>query len=85
MIACLIAAVPAWAGFLHFERRVEARGGTPLVRPRLFSNRGFAGGIPIALVFTTSYASFLLMLAVYLQAGLGFSPLHSGLVYTPAA
>ncbi len=85
MLVCLVCAVPAFMVFLAFERRFAARGGSPLVRIELFRNRSFAGGVPIALLFTASYASFLLLLAVYLQAGLGFSPLHSALVYTPAA
>jgi MFS family permease len=71
--------------FLAYERRVAARGGSPLVRLELFRSRAFAGGVPIAMLFMASYAGFLLLLAIYLQAGLGFSPLHSGAVYTPAA
>jgi EmrB/QacA subfamily drug resistance transporter len=85
MLICLVLSLPALAVFLAYERRMEARGGSPLVPLRLFRNPGFAGGIPIAMLFMASYASFLLILAVYLQAGLGFSPLHSGAVYTPAA
>jgi hypothetical protein len=85
MLVCLVLAAPLGAAFVAYERRVAARGGAPLVRLDLFRNRGFAGGIPIAMLFMASYAAFLLLLAVYLQQGLRFSPLHSGLVYTPAA
>lgn len=85
MIVCLLCAVPAFVALLAHERRVAAGGGDPLVRLELFRNRGFAGGIPIAVLFVASYSAFLLLLAVYLQTGLGFSALGSGLVYTPAA
>ncbi len=85
MLVCLACAAPAFALFVAYERRLAGRGGSPLVRIELFRNPGFAGGIPIAMLFIASYAGFLLLLAVYLQAGLGFSPLHSGAVYTPAA
>jgi EmrB/QacA subfamily drug resistance transporter len=85
MIISLIAAFPAGALFVRYERRLAARGGHPLVRMDLFRNRSFAGGVPIALLFTFSYAGFLLMLTVYLQTGLGFSPLHAALTYIPAA
>lgn len=85
MIACLVGSVPAFAALLGYERRFAARGGSPLVRLDLFRNRGFAGGVPIGMLFVASYAGFLLLLAVYLQTGLGFSALRSGLVYTPAA
>jgi EmrB/QacA subfamily drug resistance transporter len=83
--ACLVAALPAGAAFVRYERRLAQRGGAPLVPLELFRNRSFASGVPIAACFLASYASFLLILAVYLQAGLGFSPLHAGAVYTPSA
>jgi MFS family permease len=51
----------------------------------LFRDRAFATGVPIAGLFTASYASFLFILAIYLQVGLEFSPLHSALIYTPSA
>jgi EmrB/QacA subfamily drug resistance transporter len=73
------------AAFFAYERRISARGGSPLVRLDLFRNAAFASGVPIAALFTASYAGFLLLLAVYLQVGLGFSPLQAGLTYTPAA
>ena len=85
MLICLVFAVPAFLLFLAYERWFAARGGSPLVRLELFRKRSFAGGVPIAMLFMASYASFLLLLAVYLQIGLGFSPLHSGAVYTPDA
>jgi EmrB/QacA subfamily drug resistance transporter len=85
MIACLIASLPTFALFAAYERRFAARGGSPLMRAGLFRNPGFAGGVPIGMCFVASYAGFLLLLAVYLQTGLGFSALRSGLVYTPAA
>lgn len=85
MIGCLIASVPAFAAFTGYERRLAAGGGSPLMRTGLFRSRGFAGGVPIGMCFVASYAGFLLLLAVYLQTGLGFSALRSGLVYAPAA
>lgn len=85
MIVCLILAFPAAALFVRYERRLAAAGGRPLVRLDLFGNRSFSGGVPIALLFMFSYAGFLLILAVYLQSGLGFSPLRAGLTYTPDA
>ena len=82
---CLAAAVPIGAALVAYERRLERDHGHPLVRMTLFKNRGFTTGIPIAMCFMASYAGFLLILAVYLQTGLGFTPLRSGLVYTPSA
>ncbi|MEY9937875.1 MFS transporter [Streptacidiphilus sp. MAP5-3] len=85
LVLLLVASLPVGWVFLRFERGVASRGGQPLVRLDLFRNRGFAGGVPIAILFMMSYAGFLFTLAVYLQTGLGFSPLKSALVYTPSA
>jgi hypothetical protein len=41
--------------------------------------------VPIAALFMASYAGFLFTLALYLQVGLGFTPLQSGMTYTPTA
>jgi EmrB/QacA subfamily drug resistance transporter len=85
MITSLVAVIPAAAGFVAFERRLGRSGGSPLIRFELFGNRGMAAGVPIAAAFMLSYAGFLFILAVYLQDGLGYSPLHSGLTYTASA
>ena len=85
MVVCLVCAAPAALAFITFERWLFARGGSALLRLELFRDRGFAGGVPIAILFVASYAAFLLLMAVYLQTGLGFSALHSAAVYTPAA
>jgi len=76
----------AWRSWTsRYERRLAAAGGRPLVRLDLFRTRSFSGGVPVALLFMFSYAGFLLILAVCLQSGLGFSPLRAGLTYTPSA
>ncbi|MBV9381046.1 MAG: MFS transporter [Streptosporangiaceae bacterium] len=85
MLGCLAASAPCLALFVAYEQRLAARGGAPLVPLRLFRDRGFAGGVPIALLFQASYTIFALTLSIYLQAGLGFSPLRAGAVYTPDA
>ena len=51
----------------------------------LFACKSFAFGVPIAALFMASYAGYLFTLALYLQVGLGFSPLQSGMTYTPTA
>ncbi len=85
LLGCLVAALPAGYAIVRYEGRISAAGGQPLVRLELFRNRGFATGVPIAMLFMTSYAGYLFTLAVYLQTGLGFSPLKSAVVYTPGA
>ncbi len=85
MIACLAAAVPAFGAFVWYERRFARRGGRALVRMELFAAKSFAFGVPIAALFMANYAGFLFTLALYLQVGLGYSALQSGLTFTPMA
>jgi len=84
-LVCLAAAFPALALFVFYERRFAAKGGRPLVRMGLFECKGFAFGVPIAGLLMASYSGYLFTLALYLQVGLGFSPLHSGLTHAPTA
>jgi EmrB/QacA subfamily drug resistance transporter len=84
-IACLAAAFPMFGLFVWYERRFARRGGRALVRMELFACKSFAFGVPIAALFMASYAGYLFTLALYLQVGLGFSPLQSGMTYTPTA
>ena len=84
-IVAFVAAFPLFAAFIFYEKRFGKRGGRPLVRLELFACKSFAFGVPIAALFMASYAGYLFTLALYLQVGLGFSPLHSALVYTPSA
>ena len=81
--ATLGASIPVFAGFIVWERRLADRGGMPLLAPRLFRQRGFAVGLPVALVFYSGNAGLFLLLAYFLQDGLHLSALISGVVFLP--
>jgi Na+/melibiose symporter-like transporter len=49
----------------------------------ILSPRGFAVGMGIALVFFLGVASFGLVLTLFLQQGLGFTPLNAGATFIP--
>jgi EmrB/QacA subfamily drug resistance transporter len=85
MIACFGAAFPVFGLFVWYEHRFSARGGRALVRMEFFACKSFAFGVPIAALFMASYAGYLFTLALYLQVGLDFTPLQSGMTYTPTA
>ena len=51
--------------------------------PRLFGERGFSAGMAIAVTFFMGIASFGLVLTLFLQLGLSFTPLHAGLTFLP--
>ena len=55
----------------------------PLIPLSLFKDRSFMIGTLIMLVFYIGNFVFVFVLTFYLQNGLGFSPLASGLIYLP--
>src|SRR4051794_20030273 len=75
-------ALPALAvlvGFGLWERGPAARRGHPLIDLALFRIRSYTGGVVLAVLFFCAYTGTPLVLALFLQDGLGFSPLRSGL------
>lgn len=81
----LVGSAVAFAAFVAVERRVERRGGDPLVALRLFGERPFSVGMGLVLATYAGLNSFFLVLSLVLQEGLGLSPLSAGLAYTPEA
>lgn len=83
----LVLLVPpaAWA-FLQWERRVLARGDSPVLDVTLLSGSfGYTSGILLGTVYFTAFAGIWLVLALFLQDGLGYSALQSGLAVTSFA
>src|SRR5205085_7396339 len=78
--AALIAALFA----LH-ERRLARRGVAPLVSLELFRDRAFVVGLAMTLCFYGGQVSFFLLFSLYLQHGLGLSPMATGLLFAPVA
>jgi EmrB/QacA subfamily drug resistance transporter len=79
--ASLAASAVLLAVFAAHQRRLDRRGGAPLVAPGLFRERSFRVGSGLALVYMLAMASFFLYLALYLQQGRGLSALESGLLF----
>ena len=79
----MAASVPMFALFVWWEQVKTRRDGSPLVPLRLFSQREFSVGMAIAMTFFLGIASFGLVLTLFLQLGLGFTPLHAGLTFLP--
>jgi MFS family permease len=77
--ASLLASLPAAAVFVAIERRLTRRGGHPVLQLRLFRFAAVSWGLTAQAAATVTYASLLFVLALYLQQGLGRSPLYSGL------
>jgi EmrB/QacA subfamily drug resistance transporter len=79
----MAASVPVFALFVWYEQIKSRRDGSPLVPMRLFRERGFSAGMAIAVTFFLGIASYGLVLTLFLQLGLGFTPLHAGLTFLP--
>jgi EmrB/QacA subfamily drug resistance transporter len=78
-------AVGLLAGFVWWEARTVRRGHQPLLDPQLARTDGYASGLAIGLVYFVGYTGIWLVLALFFQDGLGYSPLRSGLAVTPFA
>jgi EmrB/QacA subfamily drug resistance transporter len=73
-------------GFVRWEHRTVARGHSPLLDLRLFTETsGFASGAVLAAVYFCGFSGIWLVLSLFFQDGLGYSPLQSGLAVTPFA
>ncbi|MFJ9706260.1 MFS transporter [Streptomyces sp. NPDC101234] len=66
-----------------YERRKAARDGSPLIEPSLFKVKSFAAGIAVQTVFGVALGVFFLVWTLYMQIGLGWTPLHAGLTGVP--
>jgi len=74
-------------GFGKWESRVARIGDRPpLLDPRLLtSTPGYASGSALGLAYFVGFSGIFVVLALFFQFGLGYSPLRSGLAVTPFA
>jgi EmrB/QacA subfamily drug resistance transporter len=82
-LALLVASLPALAATVAYESWLARRGGQPLLHLDLFRQRSFSGGLGISMAVYAYFGSFMLGLALFLQAGLHFSALDAGLTFAP--
>jgi EmrB/QacA subfamily drug resistance transporter len=85
-LALLAGAVPVLA-LLGRRQVVRKRAGrAPLVEPRVFSRASYVNGLTFGVVFCSAMGGLSLVLAVVLQIGLGYAPMHATLmtVWWPA-
>jgi EmrB/QacA subfamily drug resistance transporter len=80
-----VPAVLLLTAFGWWEVRTARRGRPPLLDPGLARTAGFPSGSAIALVYFTGFTGIWVVLALFFQDGLGYSPLRSGLAVTPFA
>jgi len=81
----LAAALPVLALTVAWERRLARRKGEPLLDLPLFRDRTFSAGLVVNFGLVFFFGSFMFVLTLLLQAGLGQSPLHAGVEALPMA
>jgi EmrB/QacA subfamily drug resistance transporter len=72
-----------FGALVAYEKRKAARDGSPLVELSLFKVKSFAAGIAVQTVFGIGIGVFFLVWTLYMQTGLGWSPLRAGLTGVP--
>ena len=77
-----IGVIGAWVAW---EKRYRAKGGAPMVDLSLLTIPSFAYGSLAIAVYFLGYTSVWIIVAQYVQAGLGSTALASGLIGVPAA
>ncbi len=82
-LAMLAASVPSLAVATGYEGWLAGRGGHPLMHLDLFRRRTFTAGLAICMAVYVYFGSFMLGLALFLQAGLHYSALDAGLTFAP--
>jgi EmrB/QacA subfamily drug resistance transporter len=81
----LSASLPLLALTLAWERRLARRGGEPLLDLPLFADRAFSAGLVANFGLTFFFGSFMFVLTLLLQSGLGQQPFHAGVEALPLA
>ncbi|MQY15944.1 putative transport protein HsrA [Streptomyces sp. RB5] len=79
----MAASVPLLMVFVAYERYKTRKDGSPLVELSLFKVKRFAAGIGVQLAFSATLGVFFLVWTLYMQLGLGWTPLHAGLTGVP--
>lgn len=80
LVSVMLVAVFTW-----YEKRKERRGETPLITIRLFRSRAVSVGLLVVVVLYSGIVGFWLAFAIYLQIGLGYTPIQAALTTVPSS
>ena len=85
LVVMAVASAPVLLAFVLHEKRRGDRDDSPLIELSIFTDRAFAVGSLMALLFFSVLITFFFSVSLTLQAGFGFTALHSGLTTLPFA
>ncbi|MEU6482684.1 DHA2 family efflux MFS transporter permease subunit [Streptomyces sp. NPDC046887] len=80
---CMLASPLVFAVLVAYERYKARKDGSPLIELSLFKVKSFAAGIAVQLTFGVVLGVFFLVWTLYMQIGLGWTPLRAGLTGVP--
>lgn len=83
--ACLPAGIVLIAGWAWWEKRTKAAGRAPMVDLDLFRTRSYTNGTMLVSVYFLGMTSVWVVLALWMQNGLGHTALAAGLIGLPSA
>ncbi|MCO6005555.1 MFS transporter [Actinoallomurus purpureus] len=83
--ALLACSLPVLTLFAAYQVRRKRTGATPLIEPGVFTRRSYTSGVLFAIAFTGAMGGTLLTLGIFMQVGLGYSPLRASLTTAPWA
>jgi MFS family permease len=72
-------------GFYRFEKAIEVRGVAPLIDLALLSEPAFRLGLGATALLFSGNLSYYLVITLFMQGGLGLTPLHAGLMMLPGS
>jgi MFS family permease len=81
LIAMIVGSVVVFGLFAVNERRSDH----PVIEPTLFANRSYVAGLLVIFGFFVAMTGFILVFNLFVQIGLGYGALHTGLVFAPWA
>ncbi len=76
----MAAGIALLAVFAGVERR---SGDHALIAPSLLRNRAYTSGLVVGIAFFAAFAGLLMVVSLFLQIGLHYSPVHAGLTLVP--
>ncbi|GGS91188.1 hypothetical protein GCM10010156_56870 [Planobispora rosea] len=75
----LAGSVPVFAAFVRHQLRRTRSGRTPLVELGVLARRSYTSGVAFAVIFFGAITGFSLAVGLFLQLGLGYTPLDASL------
>ncbi|MFI9212586.1 MFS transporter [Streptomyces sp. NPDC053253] len=79
----MVGSLFVFAAFVLYEKYKTRKDGSPLVELSLFKVKSFAAGIAVQLTFGVVLGIFFLVWTMYMQTGLGWTPLKAGVTGVP--